>query len=161
LTKGQTSPTTHLDFRTVTAPYGNIEEPVRPLALAFAGQASFIAQGYSGDIDHLTSLIVEGIKHPGFSFILVRTPCVTYGGKAQVQSMKSRVRYLGEEYDPQDREAAFKVIEEVGHDPLGVIYKEWRPTFTERVKELQRKAAPPDEGLQMQVEDLLDAFLPE
>jgi len=161
LTKGQTSPTTDLDSQTISSPYGNIEAPVRPLALAFAGQASFVAQGYSSDISHLTNLIVEGIKHPGFAFILVKSPCITYGGKAQIDHMKNMVRYLGEEHDSTNRDHAFHVIEEAGAYPLGIIYKEIRPTYTERVRELQMRASPPADGIPLQVEDLLDNFLPE
>ena len=161
LTKGQTSPTTELNHRTVSSPYGNVEEPVRPLALAFAGQASFIAQGISSDIPHLANLIVEGIRHPGFAFILVKSPCVTYGGKEQWDEMNSRARYLGEEHDPGDREKAFHVIEEVGVYPLGIIYRELRPTFNERLREIQERAAPATEGMPLQVEDLIDSFLPE
>lgn len=161
LTKGQTSPTTDLDYRTISSPYGNIDEPVRPLALAFAGQASFIAQGFSSDIPHLKNLIVEAIKHPGFSFVLVKSPCITYGGREQIEYFKSMVRYLGDEHDPTDREKAFHVIEEVGAFPLGIIYRELRPTYGERIKEVQKRAAPATEGMPLQVEDLLDTFLPE
>ncbi len=161
LTKGQTSPTTEVNRRTVSSPYGNVEEPVRPLALAFAGQASFIAQGIASDIPHLVNLIVEGIRHPGFALILVKSPCVTYGGKEQWDQMNSMARYLGEEHDPTDREKAFQVIEQVGVYPLGIIYRELRPTFSERLREIQERAAPASEGMPLQVEDLIDIFLPE
>jgi 2-oxoglutarate ferredoxin oxidoreductase subunit beta len=161
LTKGQLSPTSDLDAQTVTSPYGNIEDPVKPLMLAFAGQTSFIAQGFSGDIKHCTGLIVEGIKHPGFAFILVQAPCITYLGKEQFDILREQVRYLGDEHDPTNRERAFQVAEETESLPLGVIYKEFRPTFGERMKEVQQRAMPSEDGLQFQVEDLLDSFLPE
>src|SRR5229473_6651773 len=49
LTTGQTSPTSQLGMKTKSAPHGNIEQPINPIALALAAGATFIARGFSGE----------------------------------------------------------------------------------------------------------------
>src|SRR5665213_2022060 len=78
LTTGQTSPTSRIGMKTKSMPYGNIETPLSPLALALAAGATFVGRGFSGDQKHLTELIKRGLQHKGFSFIDVFSPCVTY-----------------------------------------------------------------------------------
>lgn len=78
LTKGQTSPRSPLGFKTKTTPSGSIETPVSVLAMALAAGGTFVAQGFSRDLNELTSLIEQGIRHKGFSLINVFSPCVTF-----------------------------------------------------------------------------------
>jgi 2-oxoglutarate/2-oxoacid ferredoxin oxidoreductase subunit beta len=81
-TKGQTSPTSPLGYESSTSPEGNLDQPINPLLLAWASGATFIGQGFSGDIKHLEELIIRGIQHDGFSLINVFSPCVVFN-KAQ------------------------------------------------------------------------------
>src|SRR4030042_4376189 len=69
LTKGQASPTSDLEFKTKVQIDGVILEPIRPLELAIALGCGFVARGYSADSQHLSGLILEGIKHKGFALI--------------------------------------------------------------------------------------------
>ncbi|MGH2411940.1 MAG: thiamine pyrophosphate-dependent enzyme, partial [Chloroflexota bacterium] len=57
LTKGQTSPTSGEGFHTRSTPEGAIEHPVRPLQLAIAAGATFVAQGFSSNQRQLVALI--------------------------------------------------------------------------------------------------------
>ena len=68
LTTGQTSTTGNQGFVSGSTPYGAIEPPFRPAALAISAGATFVARGYSGDADQLSSLIVEAVKHKRFFF---------------------------------------------------------------------------------------------
>jgi 2-oxoglutarate ferredoxin oxidoreductase subunit beta len=77
-TKGQTSPTSPLGYQSSTTPLGNTDAPVNPLFLALASGASFIGQGFSGDVKHLENLITEGVQHNGFSLINIYSPCVVF-----------------------------------------------------------------------------------
>ncbi|WP_251551125.1 thiamine pyrophosphate-dependent enzyme [Neobacillus muris] len=81
-TKGQTSPTSPLGYESSTSPEGNLDQPINPLLLAWSSGATFIGQGFSGDIKHLEDLIIKGIQHDGFSLINVFSPCVVFN-KAQ------------------------------------------------------------------------------
>jgi hypothetical protein len=74
--------------------------PVDPMldmvAYSLSTKASFVAQGIATDVSHLGSLIEEGIKHEGFSFISVLTPCVTFHHSDLFGEMKERAVYLRE-----------------------------------------------------------------
>jgi 2-oxoglutarate/2-oxoacid ferredoxin oxidoreductase subunit beta len=79
MTKGQASPTTAPDWcHSKLTPEGTGISAVEPVRLALAAGANFIARGFSGNPNEVARLIYEGIKHPGFSFIQVLSPCVTY-----------------------------------------------------------------------------------
>ncbi len=108
LTTGQTSPTSRIGMKTKSMPFGNIEAPVNPMAMALAAGATFVARGYSAEQKHLTDLIKQGIRHKGFSFLDVFSPCVTYNHDNTYQWFKPRVKKLEDDpsYDASDWYAA-------------------------------------------------------
>jgi 2-oxoglutarate ferredoxin oxidoreductase subunit beta len=61
LTTGQASPTTEHLMKTVSTPTGVLEEPVNTVGLAIAEGATFVARGFSGEIEHLTDTRVVGL----------------------------------------------------------------------------------------------------
>ena len=83
LTKGQVSPTSLHDQKSPSTPFGNLEEPMNVLATAIAADCSYVAQGASFRSKELTELIVEGIRHPGFSFIDAFSPCTAFNNTTQ------------------------------------------------------------------------------
>ncbi|HVB38662.1 MAG TPA: thiamine pyrophosphate-dependent enzyme, partial [Vicinamibacterales bacterium] len=94
LTKGQLSPTAVRGRRTATSAYGSLEQPINPLLQVLSYGAGFVAQGTPADMPGLTALIEEAIRYPGFAFVNVQSPCVTYGEehqqmRAQKATMKS------------------------------------------------------------------------
>jgi 2-oxoglutarate ferredoxin oxidoreductase subunit beta len=110
LTTGQTSPTSRLGMKTKSMPFGNLEAPVNPIALALASGATFVARGFSGDQKHLTDLIKQGIQHKGFSFLDVFSPCVTYNHDNTYQWFRPRVKRLEDDagYDTSNWMAAME-----------------------------------------------------
>lgn len=78
LTKGQYSATSRKGFRSRSSPGGSTEEPVHPLELALAAGCGFVAQGFAGDPDQLSHLLVNAIRYPGFALVNVLSPCVTF-----------------------------------------------------------------------------------
>jgi len=78
MTKGQPSPTTEPDWDSALAPGGTGISPFRPLVIALAAGANFIARGFAGDPNGTAKLITEAIRHPGFSFVELLSPCVTF-----------------------------------------------------------------------------------
>jgi 2-oxoglutarate ferredoxin oxidoreductase subunit beta len=131
LTKGQASPTTDKDMVTGTTPEGNFLGPEKPLALAVAGDCGFAARGFAGDMDHLTGLITEAVRHEGFSFVEILQPCVSFNKVNTFDWYKKRVYVLDEtSYDPTDRAAAFqKALEWGDRIPLGVLFRSDRRTY--------------------------------
>ena len=78
MTKGQPSPTTEPDFDTALSPGGTRLRPFNPLVIALASGANFVARAFSGNINETVSIIADAIRHPGFSFVEVLSPCVTF-----------------------------------------------------------------------------------
>ena len=136
LTKGQISPTTPLLRRGDSAFLGKESyPPVDPLldmvSFSVSTGSSFIAQGISNDVPHLSRLIKEGINHRGFSYISVVTPCITFDPPELFQTIKSNARYLKEgemiELPPSSR------YEPWLHDPtdIGLALKLAQLSFIE------------------------------
>ncbi|MBI4666177.1 MAG: 2-oxoacid:ferredoxin oxidoreductase subunit beta [Nitrospinae bacterium] len=125
LTKGQASPTSDIGFVTKTQPGGVVLTPFNPLAVAISLEAAFVARAFSKDTDHVASLIVEGVKTPGFALIDVLQPCVSFNKVNTYQWYQQRVYRLDEDgYDPADKLKAFEKALEWGERiPTGVLYK--------------------------------------
>lgn len=131
LTKGQASPTTDQGMVTGTTPEGNFLGPEKPLALAVAADCSFAARGFAGEMDHLSGLIQQAIRHQGFSFLEILQPCVSFNKINTFDWYKKRVYFLDEtSYDATDRVAAFqKALEWGDRIPLGVLFRTERRTY--------------------------------
>jgi 2-oxoglutarate ferredoxin oxidoreductase subunit beta len=133
LTKGQPSPTTGEGMVTKNMPFGVISGQFNPLALAVALDCSFAARSFAGDIEHLKGMMKEAINHKGFALVDILQPCVSFNKVNTYEWYRQRVYHLGGEHDPSDRNAAFAMALEWGDKiPLGIIYRNNRPTFEER-----------------------------
>jgi 2-oxoglutarate ferredoxin oxidoreductase subunit beta len=138
LTKGQASPTSDFGFVTKTTPEG-AWFPMRALALAVACDCSFVARGFSADIDHLSGIIQQGIEHKGFSLIEVLQPCVSFNHQNTYDWYRQRIYKLEEPgYDPTDRIAAFsKALEWGERIPTGIIYRNNQPVYESQLHALK------------------------
>ena len=134
LTTGQLSPTSSIGMRTKSSPFGSVEMPVNPLTSAIMNGATYVARGYSGDIRHLTELIVNGIQHKGFALIDVFSPCVTFNLDNGHNFFKDRVAKLeDEEHDPSDWKTACEKAMAWGDKIYtGLFFKEEIPTLDNR-----------------------------
>lgn len=131
LTKGQTSPTSGLGFVSKSTPGGNVEPPAEPLMLALTAGATYVAQGFSGNQKALVRLIEGGIRHPGFAFINVTSPCVTYNPVYTAQFFRTNLYDLDNDpaWEPKDRLRAMQVLEEHRQMVHGLLYQAERPTY--------------------------------
>jgi 2-oxoglutarate/2-oxoacid ferredoxin oxidoreductase subunit beta len=128
LTKGQASPTSDAGFVTKTTPQG-AGQPLNPLAIAIAADCSFVARGFAGQIDHLSQIIAQAIRHPGFALVDILQPCVSFNHVNTYEFYQKRVYQLENEsaYHPEDRLAAFQKSLEWGERiPIGVLYRHER-----------------------------------
>ncbi len=147
LTKGQLSPTSPLGRKTPTSTYGSLEEPVNPLLYVLAYGCGFVAQGTPADMAGLSALIEEAIRYPGFAFVNVQSPCISFGDpELQLRAHKSRMRPLAAlAHDPAQRLPAMALAQDYGRElHTGVFYRnpEPPPTLETRVRERQRELAP-------------------
>ena len=130
LTKGQLSPTSPHGLETVTSPYGSFEQPVNPLAYVLAYGAGFVAQGTPADVLGLAAILEEAIRYPGFSFVNVQSPCVTYGeDDNQMKVHKGAMKPLAAlGHDPSDKMRALALAEDYGKElHTGVFYRNPNP----------------------------------
>lgn len=138
LTKGQASPTSMEGMITKIQPAGVFSEQLNPMALAVALDCSFAARGFAGDPEHLKTLIKAAMDHKGFSLVDILQPCVTFNKLNTYDWYRQRVYHIGPEYNPEDRAEAFKKALEWGDRiPIGIIYRNNRPTLEERIAEIK------------------------
>lgn len=134
LTTGQTSPTSQKGFVSKSTPFGSIESPVNPVSLAIASGATFVARGFAGDVKHLSGLIVEAIKHKGFSVIDVLQPCVSFNHVNTYDFYSKRVYKIEK---TQDKFEAFKKSFEFEEKiPIGIFFEENRETLIDQMPQL-------------------------
>jgi 2-oxoglutarate ferredoxin oxidoreductase subunit beta len=145
---------------TKTTPQG-ADIPLNPIALALASDATFVGRGFAGDLEHLSQLIMQGLRHRGFALIDILQPCVSFNHKNTYGWYRERVYKLEEtSYDVGDRMAAFEKAQEWGDRiPIGVIYRRERVTFEERLPALSRGPLIWRRPDPVQVEKLIDEFV--
>jgi len=155
LTKGQLSPTSPHGLETVSSTYGSLEDPVNPLLYVLGYGAGFLAQGTPADMNGLAEVIEAGIRFPGFAFINVQSPCVTFG-RADMQlkahkAMMERLAELG--HDETNRLRAMELAQTYGSKLYtGIFYRNPAPGPTYHVAVKQRHhelagCAPPREKI--------------
>lgn len=162
LTTGQASPTSEKGMITKTSPRGLIEPPVNPMALAISSGTTYIARGFAGEVKHLAELIVQGIKHRGFSFIDVLQPCTSFNKVNTYDWYKERIYKLEEEkeYDPASLDQATKKALEWGERiPIGLFYKAEKPTYEDEMPQLKNGPVVKQEISERDIEGLMEEFL--
>jgi 2-oxoglutarate/2-oxoacid ferredoxin oxidoreductase subunit beta len=160
LTKGQLSPTSPRGSKTVTSGYGSLEAPVNPLMYVLSYGAPFVAQGTPADLPGLAALIEEAIRYPGFAFVNVQSPCVTFGEEEQqIKAQKAKMKSLASlKHDATKLIAALDLAQAYGTELYtGVFYRNPNPppTFDSLVRERQRELAVGAPAM----ENILDAYV--
>jgi 2-oxoglutarate ferredoxin oxidoreductase subunit beta len=75
LTKGQYSPTSEIGKRTKSSPVGSVEQPINPLMLALAAEATFVARALDSDTKHLQYILERTAEHKGSAFVEIFQNC--------------------------------------------------------------------------------------
>ncbi len=134
LTKGQASPTTPLDVKTKTSPYGVYENPMDAIPVFVAYEASFVARVSAIQVPEMTDVIRRAIAHKGFSIVYVLTPCVTYN-VLDAKALKSKLRPLPADHPRGDRLRAIEMG--FSKEPLytGIFYEIDKPTLGDNLEE--------------------------
>ena len=133
-TKGQTSPTSPIGYQSGTTPKGSHDMPVQPLSISWAAGASWIAQGFSGDVKQLTDLIVQGIRHPGFSLLNVFSPCVVFNRAFGYEFYREHVTAISK---PAADAAEFFRITAENRFATGVLWSLNRPVAPSMLPQLR------------------------
>jgi 2-oxoglutarate ferredoxin oxidoreductase subunit beta len=145
MTKGQPSPTTEPAWPSKLSPQGTGLREFHPLVIALAAGANFIARGFSGDPNGVAKLIMQAIRHPGFSFVEVLSPCVTF--RPDQRSWKEMVRPAAVAATDDPARAARRLMTDDGFN-IGVLYTGRRKPY-----------APPAVRTPVQPSELQKGFL--
>jgi 2-oxoglutarate ferredoxin oxidoreductase subunit beta len=142
LTTGQVAPTASKGYKSKSTPTGIIETPINPLTLALISGATFVAQGFAGDVSQLTNIIKKAIHHRGFSLLNILQPCVSFNKINTYEFYKEKTYLLPEDYDYRQIDYALKKSLEpiyANKFPLGIIYQIEKTTFTDSLPQLYKK----------------------
>lgn len=137
LTKGQASPTSPLGLEKKSTPYGNVDHPLNPLVMAFAGGATWIGRGFSSKPKEMTELIKQAISHKGFSFLQVYSPCVTFYDT--YNHFKEMTKPLPENHDTSDKAAALSYAMNEETLYLGTYFEQDRSTYDDAYSGVRQK----------------------
>jgi 2-oxoglutarate ferredoxin oxidoreductase subunit beta len=141
MTGGQVGPTSPLEARTTTTPYGNFEPPFNLPYLASASGASYVARWTVLHLRELERAITEAMIKPGFSFIDVIAPCPPiYGRMNKMPLPMDSMRYYQEKTiirhgaDPKEADITLN-----GPILAGKFVDIERPTFQDQLNHISSK----------------------
>ena len=75
LTKGQYSPTSEIGKVTKSTPFGSVDYPFNPIAVAMGVDASFVARTIDVEAKSLQDILRRAYQHPGGAFIEILQNC--------------------------------------------------------------------------------------
>jgi 2-oxoglutarate ferredoxin oxidoreductase subunit beta len=82
LTKGQYSPTSEEGKVTKSTPFGSVDHPFNPVALALGAEATFVARTLDNDRKHLTEVLRAAAAHRGTAFVEIYQNCNVFNDGA-------------------------------------------------------------------------------
>jgi len=82
LTKGQYSPTSEEGKVTKSTPFGSVDHPFNPVALALGAEATFVARTHDMDRKHMIEMFRRAHEHRGAAFVEVYQNCNVFNDGA-------------------------------------------------------------------------------
>ncbi len=114
MTGGQGGPTTPLEARTTTTPYGCAEHPFNLIHVAKACGATYVARWTTLHTHEMRDSMVAAIKKRGFGFVEVVSPCPTgylrrnkLGTPLDIMRYYRDNSYVTDELDPEETALPF------------------------------------------------------
>lgn len=144
MTKGQPSPTTEPDWESKLSPRGTGLRVFHPMVVALASGANFVARAFSGDPNGTARIVAEAIRTPGFSFVEILSPCVTF--RPEQRDWRNAVHPSAFETTDDPEVAAQRLLKDDGFG-TGILFSGNRPVY-----------APPMGRARDAVEDLEKGF---
>ncbi len=148
MTGGQYSPTTPLESRATTAPYGNVEQPLPVCERAIAAGASFVARSTVYHAVELDRLIEQAIRKNGFSLVEVVSYChTTYGRLNKLGTAVDMMRRIKDNSVSRTAAEKLSAEERAGKIVHGVLWDVEKPEYTALYDQVIERArmAPDDQ----------------
>lgn len=140
MTGGQLSPTTPLEARTTTSPYGNLECPFDICKLAEAAGSVFVARSTVYHVVLMEGLISKALKKKGFSVLEVISQChVQYGKRVGLRSAVEMLEAQKENAVIEKRAKGLSEEELQGKIRIGGLVDREAPNYQERLESLGKK----------------------
>ncbi|MBL8864081.1 MAG: 2-oxoacid:ferredoxin oxidoreductase subunit beta [Gemmataceae bacterium] len=92
LTKGQYSPTSRTGTPSKTSKTGSLETPIRPLTIAIASEATFVARTVDVDVKHLTETLQKAAAHKGAAFVEIYQNCKIFNDEVWAYATDKSVK---------------------------------------------------------------------
>ncbi len=157
LTTGQASPTSDKGYVTKTTPWGEVKQPINPVALSLSSGASFVARGAAFEIKHLTELIKAAIQHKGFSHIDVLQQCVTFNKLNTIAWYKERIYELEKAHNQHNLKAALEKALETDKLPIGIFYEDDKTRYVDNFEQM-KEGVLVDKKIEFDKEELVREF---
>ena len=132
MTKGQPSPTTEPDWDSKLSPGGTGVRVFHPLVVALASGANFVARAFAGDLHGTAAIIAQAMKHPGFSFVEILSPCVTF--RPEQREWRKMVRPAVVDSTDDAARAARRLMSDDGFN-IGVLFAGDRAPYPASVRQ--------------------------
>jgi 2-oxoglutarate/2-oxoacid ferredoxin oxidoreductase subunit beta len=137
MTGGQYSPTTPVNGRASTAPYGNIEPPMPICELAIAAGATYVARSTVYHAVELDRYIEQAIRKNGFSLVEAVSYChTTYGRMNKLGSPVDMMRQLKEGSITLNVADKLTTEERQAKIVRGVLHEVEKPEYTQLYEQL-------------------------
>ncbi len=146
MTKGQPSPTTEPDWQSKLSPSGTGLRVFHPLVVALAAGANFVARAFSGDPNGVAAILAEAIRHPGFSFVEVLSPCVTF--RPEQRNWKQAVHPAPVEPTDDPAQAARRILTDDGFN-VGILYRGDRMVYAPPMGKGKKQPADLERGFEV------------
>jgi 2-oxoglutarate/2-oxoacid ferredoxin oxidoreductase subunit beta len=127
LTTGQETPTTPIGQPMSATPWGVTAERLNPVQLALVSGATFVANGWTGNIKQMKDLIISAMQHKGLGFVHIFQDCPTYNKFENVDWLKERVSNVEEveNYNSEDRLLAYKIADYINEKrTMGILFQD-------------------------------------
>jgi len=129
LTKGQTSPTSD-PCGVSSGDACNLNKPFKPLLVALAAGATFVARTFSGNKDHMAKIMKAAILHKGYALVDILQPCISFNKVNTFAYYKEHTYELEPDYETGNLGTALLRSMEYGPKiPIGILYQAEMPTY--------------------------------
>src|ERR1700682_1054739 len=92
LTKGQYSPTSEVNKKTKSTPFGSVDRPFNPVSLAIGAEATFVARSVDVFQSHLKDTLKHAAVHKGSAFVEILQNCNIFNDRAWETLTEREVR---------------------------------------------------------------------
>jgi 2-oxoglutarate/2-oxoacid ferredoxin oxidoreductase subunit beta len=133
LATGQFTPTSPVNYKGPTVPYGVKEIPFNPLELMLASGATFIGRAYPPHQQHFQTMLKAAIMHRGFALLDILQVCVFYNNLYEFYNQHV---YETKSVDPSSFAEAWQLIRDWDYNSeapiaVGTFYQAEKTTFEE------------------------------